>query len=78
MRTTLVIDDAVLREAKQRAAQANTTLSKLTTQALREALRRAEEASHHSHGFVMPTYGSASARRDSSTAALAALRDEGR
>jgi hypothetical protein len=39
MRTTLDIDDALLREAKQRAAEEGTTLTKLIEQALRARLQ---------------------------------------
>lgn len=39
MRTTLNLDDALLREAKKRAAEEGTTLTKLIEQALRARLQ---------------------------------------
>lgn len=39
MRTTLVLDDQLLRQAKRRAAERNTTLSAVVNDALRESLR---------------------------------------
>ena len=76
MRTTLVIDDYVLKEAKRRAVEVGVSLSELTTIALREALRKREQVGTRST-FVMPTYGSAR-KQDSSVEAIAELRDEGR
>jgi hypothetical protein len=55
MRTTLILDDDVARQAKGRAAELGITLSALVNQALREVLRprrRAEEPP-----FRMLTYG---------------------
>ena len=52
MRTTLNIDDAVLRLARQHAARMGLSLSGLVERALRAAL---------SGSFRMPTYGSAGA-----------------
>jgi hypothetical protein len=40
MRTTLVIDDALFRELKKRAAEENRTLSQVTEEALRRGLAR--------------------------------------
>lgn len=40
MRTTLVIDDALFRELKRRAAEENRTLSEVTQEALRRGLAR--------------------------------------
>jgi hypothetical protein len=76
MRTTLVIDDHVLREAKRLAAESGMTLSDLTTLALREAVRQRELPARRAK-FSFPTYGSGR-RRDSSPAAIAEFRDEGR
>ena len=39
MRTTLVLDDQLIRQAKRRAAERNTTLSAVVNDALRESLR---------------------------------------
>lgn len=38
MRTTLILDDALLREAKKRAAERGTTVSQVVNEALRAAL----------------------------------------
>jgi hypothetical protein len=75
MRTTLVIDDHVLRDAKHRAVEAGLSLSELTTMALRDALRKRALRAQRSP-FVMPTYGS-SPSRDSPPAEIVELRDDG-
>jgi hypothetical protein len=56
VRTTLVIDDAVFRRAKQAAAKSGTTLGALVEQALREYLREARSAA--AEPFRMQTFGS--------------------
>lgn len=54
MRTTIVLDDRIFREAKRRAASLGTTLSDVVNQALREVLSRpAEDAPV----FRMVTFG---------------------
>ena len=40
MRTTVVLDDALVRRAKQRAAERDLTLSDIVNEALRESLRQ--------------------------------------
>lgn len=40
MRTTLTIDDELLRQAKERAARTGRTMSDIVSDALREALQR--------------------------------------
>jgi hypothetical protein len=40
VRTTVVLDDELVKKAKQRAAELRTTLSEVINQALREALSR--------------------------------------
>jgi hypothetical protein len=40
MRTTLILDDQLLRQAKARAAEAGSTLTRLVQDALREKLHR--------------------------------------
>lgn len=59
MRTTLVIDDALLRQAKRRAAERDVTVSDLVSEALRESLARATPAAPP---FAMVTYGRGNAR----------------
>lgn len=76
MRTTLVIDDHVVRAAKRRALEAGMTLSELTTMALREELRKGT-ASRPQADFSMPAYGSGH-KRAYSPEEIAELRDEGR
>lgn len=76
MRTTLVIDDAVFSAAKRRALEAGMTLSDLTTQALRSALREASGPQPASR-FLMPVHGGGTIR-ETTPAELAALRDDGR
>ncbi|MDD9966224.1 MAG: hypothetical protein OXR73_08375 [Myxococcales bacterium] len=55
MRTTVVIDDAILRQAKQEAARAGCTLSDLVNQALRVVLSKRKEPRPEFH---MVVYGS--------------------
>jgi len=75
MRTTLIIDDHVVQEAKRRAAERGITLSTLTTQALRDALHKARQPA--GTRFSMPVYGSESLR-DTPPSRLAGFRDAGR
>jgi hypothetical protein len=56
MRTTLVIDDELLREAKKRAAALNLTVSEVVNHALRDALA---EPSPVAAPFSVPTFGGA-------------------
>lgn len=54
MRTTLVLDDSLVRRAKRRAVERNQTLSDVVNEALREVLR---EAPVHAPPFSLVTYG---------------------
>jgi hypothetical protein len=76
MRTTLVIDGAVLRRAKMAAARAGTTLSAVVERALRDSLR--DEAPPKAKPFVFPTFGGRPRKSGSHTPAdfAAALHDE--
>ena len=56
MRTTLVLDDALLRQAKRRAAERDLTLSDVVNEALREALRHSAPTAPP---FSLITYGRA-------------------
>jgi hypothetical protein len=58
MRTTLVLDDDLLREAKHRAVSLKITLSELVNRSLRETLRREPPSSEPP--FAMVTFGRAS------------------
>ncbi len=55
MRTTLVLDDEVLRQVRRRAAESGATLSEYVTRALRDALVAPEP---QASPFEMITYGS--------------------
>jgi hypothetical protein len=76
VRTTLVIDDHVLTEAKRQAISADLTLSEFTTMALRDALRKRNQPVRTAP-FSLPTYGS-SPSQTTSTSEIAELRDDGR
>lgn len=54
MRTTLVLDDALLRQAKRRAAERNLTVSDVVNMALRDSLSRPEPVAPP---FSMVTFG---------------------
>lgn len=54
MRTTLILDDKLLSQAKRRAAERNTTVSKIVNEALRESLTRQAEPPRP---FQLITYG---------------------
>jgi len=54
MRTTLVLDDRIFREAKRRAASLGSTLSAVVNQALRELLSKPQDTAPP---FRMVTYG---------------------
>lgn len=56
VRTTVVIEDSLLRQAKRRAAALDTTLSEVISQALRESLR--PRPRQDDGKLVLPTYGS--------------------
>lgn len=56
MRTTLVLDDALLRRAKRRAAERNLTVSDIVNEALRESFARPVPMAAP---FSMITYGHA-------------------
>jgi hypothetical protein len=55
MRTTLVLDDALLRQAKRRAAERNLTVSDVVNEALRDSFGRPVRAAPP---FSLTTYGS--------------------
>ena len=60
MRTTVVLNDKLVMEAKRLAAENNTSLSAIINEALRERLHRAPAASEAR--FRMPTYGGEGSR----------------
>jgi Bacterial antitoxin of type II TA system, VapB len=55
-RTTIRLDDNLLREAKQRAARRGTTLTAVIEEALRESIYRREEQKKRPK-VDLPTYG---------------------
>lgn len=59
MRTTLIIDEELLRQAKRRAADRGVTVSDIVNDALRELVREPIRASAP---FTMVTYGSSAHR----------------
>lgn len=54
MRTTLVLDDALLRQAKRRAAERDLTVSEVVNEALRESFRHGTPPAPP---FSLITYG---------------------
>jgi hypothetical protein len=56
VRTTLILDDELVREAKKRAADCGLTLSELVNRSLREALDTPPPAAEATP-FEMVTYG---------------------
>jgi hypothetical protein len=76
MRTTLVLDDALLRQAKRRAVERNVTISDVVNEALREAFDRPTAAARP---FSMITYGQRGRRQRHEPADFAAaIEDEDR
>lgn len=59
MRTTLVLDDALLRQARRRAAERDLTVSEVVNEALRDAFDRPMPTAAP---FSMATYGNADRR----------------
>ncbi len=72
MRTTLVLDDDLLRQAKVRAAQRNLTVSDLVNEALREALANVDV---DAPAFRMVTYGRGGIAVDHDPSDFAAVLD---
>ena len=69
MRTTLVLDDGLLRQAKIRAAREGLTVSDIVNRALRETLDREEP---EAPAFTMVTYGRGGSAVDHEPADFAA------
>jgi hypothetical protein len=79
MKTTLIIDDSVLRRAKKHAATCDTTVSELVTQSLLSYLHSCEATAAEARPFSMPVFGQPSVDHPGvSPARLAELRDDGR
>jgi hypothetical protein len=76
MRTTLVLDDGLLRQAKRRAAERNVTVSDVVNEALRDSFGRPVPAAPP---FSMTTYGRAGRRvRHEPSAFATEIEDEDR
>jgi hypothetical protein len=73
MRTTLVLDDGLLRQAKRRAAERNTTVSQVVNEALRESLSRPVGKAPP---FSMTTYGDPARRIRLEPADMSALLED--
>lgn len=63
MRTTIRIDDELLKEAKVAAASSGRTLTELIEDALREALARRQEAKTRKERVTLPTFKGRGVRR---------------
>jgi hypothetical protein len=73
MKTTLVLKDEVVREAKKRAAEIGITLSEFAERSLREALAERRTVQKR---IVLPTSGHGLRKYEHSVAGLKALDDE--
>jgi hypothetical protein len=73
MRTTLVLDDELLRRAKQRAAARDLTVSDIVNEALREAFAQRPAAALP---FSMVTYGAGRRRVSHESSDFARALDE--
>lgn len=76
MRTTLILDDALVRRAKRQAVERDLTLSEIVNEALRDALRELPVAAAP---FSMVTFGRPETRvRHEPADFAAATEDQGR
>lgn len=73
MRTTLILDDQLVRAAKRRAAEGDLTLSEVVNQALRASLLTPRPPA--AAPFRMPTFRGRG-RREVSAGEIARLRDD--
>lgn len=79
MKTTLIIEDAILKKAREQAVARDTTVSELVNQSLRSYLHATSIAAESAQTFLMPVFGQTAMRTASATPAqLAELRDDGR
>ena len=75
MRTTVTIDDELIRQAKQRAAETGVSLSEIVNRALRDSLSR-RVAPDSLPAFRMVTFGRGQPRVDHPPEALARTLEE--
>jgi hypothetical protein len=73
VKTTLILKDEILRQAKKRAAELGLSLSAFTERLLRDALAERRE---HSRPITLPTFGHTLPPYDHSLAQLKALENE--
>lgn len=79
MKTTLIIEDTILKKAKEQAATRDTTVSELVNQALRSYLHASPAKAGDGRAFSMPVFGPAARTLSGvSPAQMAELRDDGR
>lgn len=64
MRTTLIIQDELMAEAKQLAARQGGSVSSLVNEALREKLKAAGQGNQNERPFQMLTYGNSGTADD--------------
>lgn len=57
MRTTITVDDSILSDLKQRAAERGTTVSRLIEESVRLALAKPSESLALPEDFELVTYG---------------------
>ncbi len=75
MRTTVILNDRLVAEAKRLAAERNTTLSEILNEALRERLAH-PQASRSTAPFRMPTFRGQGPKVDSTTAELSRVGED--
>jgi hypothetical protein len=73
MRTTLVLDDKLMTQAKKRAADRRTTVSEIVNEALRETFSRPAEPTRP---FRLITYGDPSKPQHRSPEEIKAILDD--
>lgn len=79
MKTTLILEDTILKKAKEQAAARETTVSELVNQSLRSYLHAPQTSGGELRAFSMPVFGQAATPGAGvSPAELAELRDDGR
>lgn len=79
MKTTLIIEDTILKKAKEQAAARDTTVSELVNQSLRSYLHASPANAGEVRTFSMPVFGHAARSTTGVTPAqMAELRDDGR
>lgn len=74
MRTTLVLDDELVRDARRRAMEAGITLSEAVNRALRASMQA--PAPPQAPPFRMPTFRGRATRREIPPHEIARLRDD--